>query len=131
MAAPSMYLENVSLFVRSRELKSTAPSAADGLLVIGSILPAKRSRISVSIMFSPLLPMNTFSAITYDPILSSTLGAPCIVLVSSVALLPPQKTDPPIMVGLSFVPYRCMDTCSASGRNSLRACIDVIPSGIL
>ena len=59
------------------------------LLVLSVLFMICRTSSAVSLftMFSPLLPRNTSSAMTYEPIFSSTIGF-CMV-EAKVALLPP------------------------------------------
>ena len=105
-------------------------SLVSSVLFIMRSTPSKCSPAvsSVFTMFAPLLPKNTLSASTLEPIFSSTFGVAAPSLFFSVALLPPTKIPPPMMTGFAgSVPATRSDTCSALGRNRLRASADFRP----
>ena len=136
MAQPSIYLSKTTGSVKIIELNLEPFPAIVVLAMVrstpsGVIRPSVASRTSSSVftMFSPLLPRNNWSAVTYEPIFTSTLRMPSAssdvgVISRSDALLPPTKMAPSTKTGFSTVPLRRRDTCSALGRTKLRASTD-------
>ena len=91
MDTPSIYAAKVSESVRSIELNFDPSLVIEVLFMVRRTPSPMYFASSFSFhftMFSPLLPRNTLSAMTYGPIFNSTVGF--VILDDSEALLPPQ-----------------------------------------